>query len=161
MRWAWWEINRKNKKWKKKWTLEKKNKRRERKPVVINIGDPSIIVLPAGWTLKTIMKCKEEVLEPEKKVKVPIVVDDGTLRIRGVLWDQTLKKLAGKGVKLAEIFMADFQRAYEMIKELLLGREILVRGYVVQGDFGLELRISDADFVTKLEPELKFIKVTK
>jgi hypothetical protein len=106
-------------------------------------------------------KCKEEVSEPNKKARAPVMLDDGTMRIRGVLWDQTLKKLAGKGIKLVEICTVDFNRAYEMLKELLLGKELLIRGYIVKSDFGLELRISDADFVAKLEPELKFIFVTK
>lgn len=106
-------------------------------------------------------KCREEVPEPSRKVKVPIVVDDGTLRLRGILWDQMLRKLVGKDVKLVDVCTADLSRAYRMLKELLLGKEILVRGYIIKSDFGFELRIIDADPITRFESELKFIQVTK
>jgi len=106
-------------------------------------------------------KCGQEVPRPLKRLRVPVLIDDGSLRVRAVIWDRTIKKLVGKGPELAEICATDPTNAFQMFNMLLLGKDVIVRGTIVLGDFGLEMMVSDAEMVTDLKKEMDFISKTK
>lgn len=97
---------------------------------------------------------------PLKKLMVPVLVDDGTACLRCVLWDELVRKITGKGDELIVACELDSNKFYTILAQLLLFRDLLITGYVEQGEFGWELR---AIAVNKpdLKKELKFIKITR
>lgn len=104
-------------------------------------------------------KCRTEITSPQKKVCIPVVLDDGTARIESVLWDSTVKKLLGITSDMVEIFEVDYEHAYKVLKEALEGKDIVVRGFMVKEGVEYRFKVYDADFANYRD-ELRWVKRT-
>jgi len=105
-------------------------------------------------------RCNAEQVSVVKKLRVPVQIDDGTARVRCVLWDNIVKKLVNVGDELVVASEINVERVWSVLTKLLKGREVVFVGHSAVTDYGAELKVRDAYF-PDIDKELVYIKVTR
>lgn len=105
-------------------------------------------------------RCGTPVEEPELRVRVPVTLDDGSLRVRSVLWQDDIARCAG--VEVASMLAGAREDARALGDELrgrLVGREVVVRGRITRRNDEFELGVRYAEPAADPARELKLLSL--
>jgi len=108
-----------------------------------------------GSSLKD-KKCLEHgEVKPEKALVVSCIIDDGTENIRTVFFREQAEKVCG--LKASELSQLDLEKRHELVKERLIGKELILNGRVKKNKAfdRIELLVSNFKDLNVLEESKK------
>lgn len=101
-------------------------------------------------------RCSEHgEVEPNLNVVISSIIDDGTSDMRIVFFRSQAEKLLGS--KAGELAELDQEKRYQLVKDRILGRELIVFGKVKKNNISgrLELIVNEAEDLNLLEESKK------
>jgi ssDNA-binding replication factor A large subunit len=104
-------------------------------------------------------KCQEHgEVEPSKALVISCVVDDSTSSIRAVFFRELAERIIT--TQVSELASLDSEKRYELIKERLLGKELILIGKVKKNKIfnRLELIVNEVKDLNALEESKKLVE---